>query len=85
MSLATTWMSLANQPLSRGSDTAPIMSAFFMSLVSFRMVFASNQRFTFSVPIGVRTQAFRLLCGWALTLIFLTIAVGLTVLTVIPR
>lgn len=25
------------------------MPAFFMSLVSFRMVFASNQRFTFSV------------------------------------
>jgi len=36
-------------------------------------------------PIGVRTSACRLLCGWALTLIFLAIAVRLTILAVIPN
>ena len=78
-------MSLADQPLSSGSDTAPIMPAFFMSLVSFRMVFASNQRFTFSVSDWRPDISLPVALWMALTLIFLAIAVRLTILAVIPK
>ena len=56
------------------------MPAFFMSLVSFRMVFASNQRFTFSVSDWRPDISLPVALWLALTLIFLAIAVRLTVL-----
>ena len=56
-----------------------------MSLVSFRMVFASNQRFTFSVSDWRPDISLPVALWLALTLIFLAIPVRLTILAVIPK